>query len=244
MVLPSRRMSIILAEGVETPETTKAPQSSTSASARREAVERAVFLDFEGLKGQPPVLAGVLCETEFKQVVFAGTFKSAAQAWRLPFQPFAEAMHELRQRCRQEGRFLICYSEHELRQVEQHCDVDLAAIYVNALAYARRWKNRFHRKQPMKDYGLKDFFRLINYRVPEEVGEGNAAERLRYVRKQLAAHQGRFKRCSEGAKERWRLLLDYNEHDCRGMRVLMRKVVRARWDPAFSFVANVRSLSK
>jgi hypothetical protein len=231
-------------EPAEAAKSAKSLSSAAAAVERRLAVERAVYLDFEGLKDQPPVLAGVLCEAKFRQVVFDERFQTAAQAWRLTCQPFAQTMIELQRRCQDEGRLLVCFSEFELRQVEQHCDVNLAAHYVNALACARRWKNRFHPAQPMEDYRLKSFFRLIKYRVPECIGEGNAAERLRYVRDQLAAHAGLFKRVSAGAKERWRLLLAYNDHDCRGMRVLMRKVVRARWDPGFALRANVYSASK
>lgn len=237
-------MSTEPAEGVEPSKGTKPLPSSTLASERRAAVERAVYLDFEGLKGCPPVMAGVLCETTFQQVVFDAAFKPAAQAWRLSVQSFAEAMRALRQRCEREERLLICFSEFELRQVEQHGDVDLSAIYVNALAYARRWRNRFHPQQPREDNSLKSFFGLINYRVPAGVEKGHAAEWLRYVQAQLAAHQGKFNRSSDGAKARWRRLLKYNEHDCRGMRVLMRKIVRARWDAAFSLTANVRAQSK
>lgn len=233
-------MSTEPVKSVEPSKGTSSLPSLTSASERRAAVERAVYLDFEGLKGCPPVLAGVLCESTFQQVVFDETFKPAAQAWRLSFGPFAEAMRELRQRCEREERLLICFSEFELRQVEQHGDVNLSAIYVNALAYARRWRNRFHPQQPRADNSLESFFGLINYRVPAGVEKGHAAEWLRYVQAQLAAHQGKFNRTSAGAKARWRRLLKYNEHDCRGMRVLMRKVVRARWDAAFSLVANVR----
>jgi len=225
---------------VETPSRTKKSPSSTSE--RCQVVERAIYLDFEGLKGQPPVLAGVLWEDRFEQMVFDEGFKSAAQTWRLPFLPFAEAMLQLRKRCEAEGRMLICFSEFELRQIEQNGGGNLADIYVNALPYARRWKNRFHPQQPMQDYGLKSFFRLIKYKVPEVVGEGNAAERLRYVRAQLSAHQGKFKRVSDGAKKRWRLLMKYNKHDCSGLRKLMRRVAKARWDPTFAFVANSNRL--
>jgi len=221
---------------VETPSRTKKSPSSTSE--RCQVVERAIYLDFEGLKGQSPILAGVLWEDRFEQMVFDEAFKSAAQTWRLPFLPFAEAMLQLRKRCEAEGRMLICFSEFELRQIEQNGGGNLADIYVNALPYARRWKNRFYPQQPMQDYGLKSFFRLIKYKVPEVVGEGNAAERLRYVRSQLSAHQGKFKRVSDGAKDRWSLLLDYNEYDCRGLRKLMRRIAEARWDPTFAFVAN------
>lgn len=214
------------------------------ADKRKEIIERAIYFDFEGLKGQPPIMAGILCEKKFEQVVFDAAFEAAAKAWRLRFEPLAREIKRLQKRCLDEQRLLICYSEFELNQISRHCGIDVSDVYLNALPYARRWKNRFHRDELIEDWGLKSFFRLINYRVPDHLGEGNAAVRLRYVRDQLAAKNCKFRSISDGAKEKWRLLLEYNGYDCRGLHKLITKVSNARWDGTFTLEPNAKPRSK
>lgn len=200
----------------------------------KEIVERAIYFDFEGRKDHAPAMAGILCESQFEQVVFDPTLAAAAKTWRLRCVPLAEEIRRLHTRCREEQRFLVCYSSHELDAIKAHAGIDVSDVYVNALLYARRWKNRFHPERPIEDWGLKAFLRFIKHPQPQQLAEAQPASWLRYVGDQLATHEGQFGKISAGGKRKWRDLLAYNRHDCTGLRVLLRKIVRARWDPSFA----------
>jgi hypothetical protein len=81
----------------------------------------------------------------------------------------------------------------------------------------RRWINRLHRGA-VSEWRLADLLRFIGYDVPPHLGKGNAAKRIRDVRRGLAVREGDYSRLTGTQKAKWTKLLAYNRIDCLGMR--------------------------
>jgi hypothetical protein len=85
---------------------------------------------------------------------------------------------------------------------------------------------------------LKAYLSLIGYRLPTYFGERQAAQRISYVREQLLKRNHKFEALTPTAKAKWTKVLDYNWHDCYGLRELMLHVTR---DIAALESANAKS---
>ena len=62
--------------------------------------------------------------------------------------------------------------------------------------------------------------------IAPHVGERQAAQRISFVREQLLKRHHEFDALTPTAKAKWTKVLDYNWHDCYGLRELMLHVTR------------------
>jgi hypothetical protein len=65
------------------------------------------------------------------------------------------------------------------------------------------------------------FFELAGYRPDWRYGQATPAKWIRHVRQRMEAAGGNYRQISKLAKKRWHLLLQYNRHDCLGLRHLV-----------------------
>ena len=73
---------------------------------------------------------------------------------------------------------------------------------------------------------LEEYTALIGYTGPAYLGQQQAAKRLRDVRDQLKT-RGHYKRLTRIAKGKWTKLLEYNWHDCNGLREVVLRAATA-----------------
>jgi hypothetical protein len=200
--------------------------AKTNSIALHEATN-GVYIDFEGQKKHPPALIGILCDDQFQQIVLDPRLKSAADAKSLPQDSLRDVVGRLIQECRAGNRCLIAFSTYELNVIKTYCDIDVSDHYKNALKFSKRWKWHFHRDINLDKNSLDQFMTLptVNYEVPKHLGKGNAAKRLNTVTDMLEK-RGEYSKLTAVAKAKWTKLLDYNEHDVRGMRTLVLQAAR------------------
>jgi hypothetical protein len=132
---------------------------------------------------------------------------------------------------------IVTWSEHDLRIVQNaglpaRLVRRFEARWVNALTTVRRWKNRLYRdwNLPAVDHAdghaLKVYMKAVGYDVPRALAPGNAATWLRHVLERLEATGGNYRKLSASAKRHWHALLEYNRHDCAGMRAVYERASR------------------
>lgn len=192
----------------------------------REDAARAIYVDFEGFKDQSPCLIGILVEGTLEQVVLDHRLFAAAGMGRCRRSSIEAVAGELMARCRSEGRTLVAYSQHERKMFWQHAGVDFFEEYRDARMIANRWWNTCRKGVVRIDNTLKTYLDAIGYPMPASLGTGNTTARLKAVIDMLERRR-RYAELTPGVKAKWRDLLDYNRHDCRGMKKL---VARAVWE--------------
>lgn len=190
----------------------------------QEEASRAIYVDFEGFKEKTPSLVGVLVDGVLTQVVLDPRLFPAAVVKGCKTGSIHEVACDLRERCRAEGRTLSAYSGHELRTFATYSGVDFSDVYRNALLIARKWWNVFHYGKPI-DRKLKTFLTAIGAPMPASLGVGNATSRLRAVIDMLERRHT-YGALTPVVRKKWRDLLDYNAHDCRGTQMLASHAVR------------------
>jgi hypothetical protein len=126
---------------------------------------RAIYVDFEGFKDKPPSLVGILVDGKLKQVILEPKLFAAAVAKECKTGSIEEVARELRAKCEAEGRFLISYSEHELRQFKQYAHESFDDIYRNALVIAKRWRS-VSRRGKVRPRTLKAYLKVIGDEMP------------------------------------------------------------------------------
>jgi len=182
---------------------------------------RALYIDFEGGKDQPPVLLGVhrrgkgskpfVCQDVVDET-FAGLAESCLS--------LREAVEKVVRRAARRDRRIVSWSEHDLEVVRTLRDEDPGVVarfearYANARAVAERWRNKLHGGDKPESGRLADYLALIGYPVPEEAAPGHVGETIRILRHRL--EQGLP--LTVGQQERWERLVEHNRHDCAGMR--------------------------
>jgi hypothetical protein len=106
------------------------------------------------------------------------------------------------------------------------------ARWVNALTTVRRWKSRLYRQWELPTvadadgHALKVYMKAIGYQVPAALGPGRAAYWLAQVLNAMEAAGGNYRRISPRMKRHWHSLLEYNRHDCEGMRAAYERACR------------------
>ena len=193
---------------------------------------RALYVDFEGEKGEPPVLLGVhrrgrgarpFVQQDVLDQAFAGLAGPAGRAVTL-----REAVEKVIRRAEHGDRRIVAWSEHELNVVRTLLADDpglvasFEARFVNARALAERWRHRLHAGAGADCGRLADYLALIGYPVPAEAAGGDVGRTIRDLR-------GRLERGlppTPGQVERWDRLLEHNRHDCAGMRRVCLRATR------------------
>jgi hypothetical protein len=182
---------------------------------------RALYVDFEGEKGRPPVLLGVHrrgrgARPFVQQDVLDAAFVGLAGICL----SLHDAVEKVVRRAEHGDRRIVAWSEHELDVVRTLRDEDpgivarFEARFANARAVAERWRNRLHDGVRPEPGRLVDYLALVGYRVPDEAAGGDVGETIRALRPRLE----RGLSPTPAQQARWDRLLEHNRHDCAGMR--------------------------
>jgi len=184
---------------------------------------RALYIDFEGNKDQPPVLLGV-------HRVGRGEHPHVQQDTTDPlfdglvprYLPLLDAVRNVVVRAEAKDRQIVAWTEHELKVVRTCCaeDPDLvdrfAARYVNAYSVAKRWRNRVHGRDKPAEATLYAWLALIGWPVREQAEAGHVGDTLRSLRRTLEAGRP----LAPGQLGAWDRLVAHNHLDCVGLRRL------------------------
>jgi hypothetical protein len=215
----------------------------------REEAMRAIYIDFEGRRDEPPVLLGSLYfegrsvpdphRLVFRhdivdrllwplagEVTIDGVYRYDRQAKTLP-----QAVHDVVRRAKHQKRPIVAWSHHEITVLEK---ADLSP-YVRDLvrrwfrdgkATARRWRTAVHpdwslsRDESGRADRLMHYVERIGYEVPSEYAGGEVGETIRRVRKALSSGKD-WEALTPNQRERWRRMLHHNYFDCDGLRTVV-----------------------
>ena len=193
-------------------------------------VQNALYIDFEGRTGCPPVLLGTLAApaaglSDVVQYVVDPVFAVTGAATNCTVIALDELVSALVDRAINEGRRIVAWSEHDLDVVRDHCSPAtyqrFAARYRNARAFADRWREQLHPHVVFdtpgrKENALANYEDMIRYEVPERFGPGKTGEHLRRLIPPLT--RGKiWDELSPAQRGYWDDVLGHNQHDCVGM---------------------------
>jgi hypothetical protein len=186
----------------------------------------ALYIDFEGRKLEPPVLLGctrrsrVGSETSVWQAITDPVFRPLAEADGLELLALADAVERILQRAERRDRLIVAWSRHERDVIEQYCPQHLErfdARFVNARAFAERWRNKVHGGEKPAPGRLVAYLEVIGYGVPTEAAPDRVGVTIDRLRGPLS--RGRtVPELTDNQRQRWRDLRSHNRHDCTGMR--------------------------
>ncbi len=198
-----------------------------------EQVRRAIYVDIKGPADDLPVLASFLSPEEGDgspvQVVTDMAFADAALAKDLRVQQFEDFVEDLITRCQADGRCLFTWGTsladatdrpagpsslgRQLAQVVT--DIRPALLATVTVTGKKAGKGR--------EPDLVDLLRQVGLPTPRHLGSKQSAQRLRYVRQQLARHDA-YGSITSTAKAKWTKLLQQGQNDCRGLHDLTTSV--------------------
>lgn len=204
------------------------PRSASRRLSEAEAL-RALYIDFEGEKGKPPVLLGVHRRGQGGRPYVHVHILDAA------FAPPPESSLTLRAsienvvtRAEHGNRRIVSWSEHDLRVVRTLAEETpelvgrFEARYANALGVAEWWRNKLYGGGKPDPGRLADYLALIDYAVPADAVGGDVGDVIRDIR----SRRERDLEPTEGQRERWVRLVEHNRHDCVGMRRVCLQAMR------------------
>jgi hypothetical protein len=183
---------------------------------------RALYIDFEGRKEEPPVLLGIhrrgrgarpYVQQDVVDPVFAGLVPR--------YLPLHDCVENVVRRAEHGDRRIVSWSQHDL-DVERFERFE--ARHVNALAVAKRWRNRCHGGDKPAEGTLANYLALIGYAVPGDAEPGHVGDTIRDLRPRLT----RGLPVAPLQQARWDRLVEHNRFDCAGMRAVC---LRASRDP-------------
>jgi hypothetical protein len=204
------------------------PEKATARLSAAEAL-RALYIDFEGGKDQPPVLLGVhrrgrgsrpYVQQDVVDPVFAGLAPR--------YLPLRDCVENVVRRAEHGDRRIVSWSQHDLDVVRTLRDEDpelvarFEARYANARAFAEYWRNRLHDRAKPEVGRLADYLDLIGYAVPPEAEPGHVGDTIRGLRPRLE----RGLPMTGVQRARWDRLVEHNRFDCAGMRAVCLRATR------------------
>jgi hypothetical protein len=185
---------------------------------------RALYIDFEGGKDQPPVLLGVhrrgrrsavpFVYQDVVDAAFAGLSQSA--------MTLRDAVTKVVQRAEHGDRRIVSWSEHDLGVVRTLAAEDPELVgrferrYANARAVAERWRNKLYDGDKPDRGSLGEYLVLVAYPLPEAAAPGEVGQTIRALRPRLE----RGLPLTTGQQVHWDRLLEHNRYDCAGMRAV------------------------
>ena len=201
-------------EGLMAKRKTKDPSYFATAA----EAERGIYIDFEGGKRSPPDLIGILVDGEFRQVALTPALELAARDTGLDVELLETTVARLLDRCERQGRRIFAFTQHELRVVEKYTDLGpkMAKLYADGHKIARRWANKLHEGKP-KDKDLKSFLKYIRSPMPKRLGVKTVLDKLRRIKKKTDGKDAPAS-IPDATRKLWKEVLQYNKHDCRGLR--------------------------
>ncbi len=211
--------------------------------------QRAAYIDFESLRtgSAAPTLLGILEWTgaapTFEQHVLDPVLATAAVARRCcRVTSVHDAIARLVEVANSNDTAIVGWGPFERDVIDaSNLPSPLKAAfrdrYVSGRALATRWKNtiyptlKIERDGPFDPRNRLDRFARISGYPDVAKLTGRPAAWIRHVVGQLTAAGGRYRRMRPEAVRDWRLLLDYNEHDCKALRhIVVRAVFElAKW---------------
>ena len=190
---------------------------------------RALYIDFEGGKDQPPVLLGVHRRGRGASPYVQQDVVDEAFAGLVPrYLPLRDCVENTVRRAEHGDRRIVSWSEHDLNVVRTLADEDpelvarFEARYANARAFAEYWRNKLHDRDKPEQGRLADYQVLIGYPVPDDAEPGHVGDTIRDLRPRL--ERGLPLTASQLA--RWDRLLEHNRFDCAGMRAVCLRATR------------------
>jgi hypothetical protein len=203
---------------------------SSQKTITREQALRGIYFDFEAFKAKSPYLIGLLCDDMFDQRVLDPSLEPAAQAKALPIDDLDSVVAELVARSELEDRYLIAFTQHERRLIDEFVGRDIGPRYKDARFLAKKWLNR---EQPGhgEPNALKPMLELIGYARPSHLGDRKQTKRVRALRQGLETNRvsGDHSKLTTTQKGGWTKVLDHNRVDCYGVRALVFETLGLPW---------------
>ena len=212
-------------------------------------LERAIILDFESFQVGPMVLAGVLADGQFEQVVFDRRLDLAARAKGLDVAELASWSSLLVRQAIDQDRLIVAFSSTE-SDVLVDMGIELPDLrFVNAKMVADEWRKRCRpaiRKQvaqmrrklkvsrsrkQRERYWANEGNRLIDYAAsvgikrPHMYRHRGVTRRLNDVMGQLQ-QRGAYGPLTRTAKAKWTNVLRHNEFDVVGLSEMLGIMLR------------------
>ena len=135
-------------------------------------------------------------------------------------------IRSLVERAEHSDRLIVSWSSHEATVVCSAAEVqdDIQKRFIARWRDGKRTCKRWRRVQAQgaslsQGHQLKQYLRMVGYDVPAHFGDRQASARIAAVRKQIAVRPD-ASRLTAVAKAKWTKVLDYNWHDCNGLREL------------------------
>ena len=199
------------------------------------AASRAIYIDFESLKTDPPqpALLGVLIGSEgeaLEQLILDPKLAPAQRArpGRTRVTTSGDAVDTILNVARIDDTPILSWSTFDRdRLIDARPDLatEVHDRYVNALAFARRRRQKMHPQHVVERadafaarHTLDKYARLAGYTRVQPLETGKPAHWIRHTLQQLAANGGRYRAITPEAKRDWHRLLDYNRHDLLALR--------------------------
>lgn len=199
------------------------------------AVARAIYIDFETLRTDPPHLAllGVLVGSDdeaLEQLILDPRLAPAhkAKPQRTGVITADDAVGTILNLARIDDAPIVGWSNFDRSRLLDACPElasEISDRYVNALAIARRWRQTVHPHRPViradrfaARHTLDQYAQIAGYTHIRILQEGRPAHWIRHTLRQLAANGGRYRRITREAKRDWHRVLDYNRHDLLALR--------------------------
>ncbi len=113
----------------------------------------ALYIDFEGRTGKPPVLLGRTRKSKVKhvgsvkQVITDESLRPLGEAEGLEVMSLSDAVESILMQAEKKQRLIVAWSNHELNVVERDCPEHLERLrarYVNARTLIVHWRNARH----------------------------------------------------------------------------------------------------
>ena len=201
--------------------------------------ERSLYVDFESNSGKSPSVMGVLYKNNdghdvFTQYILEPELTGASNLGKYcRVSSLYSALEEVRRIVLNESRFLIAWSKNEIKVIRKYCaeilEDSFEAKYLNAIPVAKSWHTEKYPEQEVPGtpgrgrHTLEYYLKKIGYNVPKGCGHGSASKPIAVMRKRLKKENGRMEKIDKDVKDAWQNMLIHNEHDCKGMREVMRQ---------------------
>jgi hypothetical protein len=195
-----------------------------------------IWVDYEGRKKDEfPAMTTILIGDELTTYIHDPVLRPAAKAKGVVFMEWKELYVWLLQLAKEKGAYIAGYSIPERDYLyaanpDQKELVDMIYFNANAASWFRNKRpdmyERIRKSMPkMRKPGLKQFLLEpeVGYAYPKYLvcSEFSPAKALKQAREQLTKYQGKYSDVSSGTKTALNHLIDYNQHDVRGMKYLV-----------------------
>ncbi len=181
-------------------------------------LDRAVYVDFEGVPGEPPALMGIHRAGKHTLVSLDHRLDRAVLAVRGEIATLEGSLERLRE-LTEAGHSIICFTEHERRIFNEFGWRPEGLAYVDAHKILRRMSRQLGYLGP---YNLASFESLFGYQRDYDTGPHEVASTIRDLR--LFIRGKEFSELEPTTRIRWLRLCHHNLHDCRSLEYMLRRL--------------------